>query len=56
MNSDFKDPLNQFNAAGIRYLIIGGYAVIFHANPVTRRTWIFGLKTRRPMPTPCLPH
>ncbi|BCM92202.1 hypothetical protein IAD21_04081 [Abditibacteriota bacterium] len=33
MNSDFKDLLNQFNAAGIKYFIIGGYAVIFHAEP-----------------------
>lgn len=33
MNSDFKDLLSQFNAAGIRYLIIGGYAVIFHTEP-----------------------
>lgn len=33
MNSDFKDLLEAFNAAGVRYLIIGGYAVIKHTEP-----------------------
>jgi len=33
VNSDFKDLLVAFNAAGVRYLIIGGYAVIKHTEP-----------------------
>lgn len=33
MNSDFKDLLEGFNDAGVRYLIIGGYAVIKHTEP-----------------------
>ena len=33
MNSDFKDLLEAFNAGGVRYLIIGGYAVIKHTEP-----------------------
>ena len=33
MNSDFKELLEAFNAAGVRYLIIGGYAVIKHTEP-----------------------
>lgn len=33
MNSDFKDLLEAFNDAGVRYLIIGGYAVIKHSEP-----------------------
>jgi len=33
VNSDFKELLEAFNAAGVRYLIIGGYAVIKHAEP-----------------------
>lgn len=33
MNSDFKDLLEAFNDAGVRYLIIGGYAVIKHTEP-----------------------
>ena len=27
-NSDFNDLLRIFNADGVRYLVIGGYAVI----------------------------
>jgi len=33
MFQDYKDLLCAFNARGVRYLIVGGYAVIFHAQP-----------------------
>ena len=33
MFQDYKDLLSAFNAHGVRYLIVGGYAVIFHAQP-----------------------
>ncbi|MEA3308220.1 MAG: hypothetical protein U9Q70_01730 [Chloroflexota bacterium] len=33
VNSDFTDLLNLFNAKHVRYLIIGGYAVIQYAEP-----------------------
>src|SRR4051794_1047335 len=33
INSDFKDLLRSVNAAGIRYLIVGGYAVMVHTEP-----------------------
>src|SRR4051795_10713762 len=33
INSDFKDLLRSLNAAGIRYLIVGGYAVMIHTEP-----------------------
>jgi hypothetical protein len=33
INSDFKDLLRNLNAAGIRYLIVGGYAVMVHTEP-----------------------
>ncbi len=33
MNSDFKDLLSAFAKAGVRYLIIGGYAVSKHTEP-----------------------
>jgi len=33
MFQDYKDLLCAFNAHGVRYLIVGGYAVIFHAQP-----------------------
>lgn len=33
MNQDYKDLLSAFNAHGVKYLIVGGYAVIFHAQP-----------------------
>jgi len=33
INSDFKDLLHELNAAGVRYLIVGGYAVMVHTEP-----------------------
>lgn len=33
MNSDFKDLLNIFNAHNVRYLIVGGYAVMKYSEP-----------------------
>ncbi len=30
MNSDFKELLSLFNDNGVRYLVIGGYAVVYH--------------------------
>ena len=33
MNQDHKDLLSAFNARGVRYMIVGGYAVIFHFQP-----------------------
>jgi hypothetical protein len=33
MYQDYKDLLSAFRAHGVRYLIVGGYAVIFHAQP-----------------------
>ena len=33
MYEDYKDLLFAFHAHGVKYLIVGGYAVIFHAQP-----------------------
>ena len=33
MYQDYKDLLSAFHAHGVRYMIVGGYAVIFHAQP-----------------------
>jgi hypothetical protein len=33
INSDFKDLLRDLNAAGVRYLIVGGYAVMAYTEP-----------------------
>lgn len=33
MFHDFKELLSAFNAHGVKYLIVGGYAVSFHAQP-----------------------
>src|SRR5271156_2744319 len=33
MYQDYNDLLSAFHAHGVRYLIVGGYAVIFHAQP-----------------------
>lgn len=33
MNSDFRELLQIFNDEGVRYLVVGGYAVIHHSQP-----------------------
>ncbi len=33
INSDYKDLLKSLNAAGVRYLVVGGYAVMIHTEP-----------------------
>ncbi len=33
MYQDFKDLLSAFHARGVKYLIVGGYAVSFHGQP-----------------------
>src|SRR4051794_38232446 len=33
MYPDFEDLLSSFHAHGVKYLIVGGYAVSFHAQP-----------------------
>jgi predicted nucleotidyltransferase len=33
LNSDFKDLLRSLNSNKVRYLLIGGYAVILHGHP-----------------------
>jgi hypothetical protein len=33
LNSDFSELLKGFNAAGVRYLIVGAHAVAYHADP-----------------------
>jgi hypothetical protein len=33
MYQNFKDILSEFHAHGVKYLVVGGYAVIFHAQP-----------------------
>jgi len=33
LNSDFVDLLGAFASCGVEYLVVGGYAVAFHARP-----------------------
>ncbi len=33
MNSDFEELLNIFSADGVRYLIVGGHAVMLYTEP-----------------------
>ena len=33
MNSDFKELLQEFSAESVKYLVVGGYAVVHHARP-----------------------
>ena len=34
-NSDFRDFISALNAAGVRYILVGGYSVILHGYPRT---------------------
>jgi hypothetical protein len=45
MYSDFKELLSALNAHRVRYLIVGGYAVSFHAEPRRERTETTQLET-----------
>lgn len=33
MNSDFKELLSLFNASKVRYLVVGGYALMKYTEP-----------------------
>lgn len=36
VSPDFRDLLNEFNAAGVRCLVVGATAVSYHAEPRTK--------------------
>jgi len=44
MNPDYKDPLSAFHAHGVKYLVVGGFAVIFHAQPRFTKDMDFFIK------------
>ena len=44
MYQDYKDLLSAFHAHGVKYLIVGGYAVIFHAQPRATKDIDFFIK------------
>jgi hypothetical protein len=33
MNQDYKDLLSAFRSHGVKYLVVGGFAVIYHSQP-----------------------
>jgi hypothetical protein len=33
MYQDYKDLLSAFHARGVKYVVVGGYAVIYHSQP-----------------------
>ncbi|HEX9117507.1 MAG TPA: hypothetical protein VGA61_15665 [Anaerolineae bacterium] len=33
LNQDFKEFIQSLNANGVRYLVVGGYAVAVHGHP-----------------------
>jgi len=47
MYQDYKDLLSAFHAHGVKYLIVGGYAVIFHSQPRFTRDLDFFVKADR---------
>ena len=48
MYQDYKDLLSAFHAHGVRYLIVGGYAVIFHAQPRFTKDFDLFVKADQP--------
>jgi hypothetical protein len=48
MYQDYKDLLSAFHAHGVRYLIVGGYAVAFHAQPRFTKDLDFFIKADTP--------
>ena len=50
LSRDFKEFLQSLNDSGVRYLVLGGYAVAFYGIRVTPKTWMCGLKTAAKMP------
>ena len=56
MFQDFKDLLSAFNAHGVKYLIVGGYAVIFHAQPREQKILTYCSISTRQMPKLCSQH
>jgi hypothetical protein len=47
MFQDYKDLLSAFNAHGVRYLIVGGYAESFYAQPRATKAIDFFAKAAR---------
>ena len=55
MYQDYKDLLSAFQFRGVKYLVVGGFAVIYHSQPRFTKDMDFSskrtLKTRKqPMP------
>lgn len=46
MFPDLRQLLESFNAHGVNYLIVGGYAVSFYAQP--RAIWLMSKKSEMP--------
>jgi len=53
ISSDYKDLLSIFNAAGVRYLIVGGYAVMIHTEPRHTKDLDIWVDRSEPMRRPC---
>jgi hypothetical protein len=49
MYPDYKDLLSAFHAHGVKYLVVGGFAVIYHSQPrFTKDMDLFTKIRRRP--------
>jgi hypothetical protein len=49
--NNFSEILNEFNAWGVEYIIVGGYAVIFHGYGRTTGDldiWVKPMKENKP--------
>jgi len=48
MYQDYKDLLSVFHAHGVKYLVVGGFAVIYHSQPRFTRDIDFFIKADPP--------
>ena len=55
-NSDFKELLSIFNDKSVKYLVVGGYAVMKYAEPRYTKDIDRWIKGMRPMLHPCFRH
>jgi hypothetical protein len=50
LGKDVRDLLALLDKHGVRYLIVGGFAVAVHGTPRYTKTWTSGTSVRRSAP------
>ena len=56
MYQDYKDLLSAFQSHGVEYLVMGGFAVIYHSQPRFTKDMDLLVKAARKTRMPPTPH